>query len=106
MAAAHLEGETLTFPPVRWDWMLADIKSLGGPSYRQQAIELGVGWSTHQGWRAGAEPGDVRIIAGILAMHTKYCGDTATKMRCPYLVVLPDGATIPDRRKPYVMPEK
>ena len=64
---------------VNWVQVIEDIYN-AGINYNQISKQLGVGWSTVQGWRNGNEP---RHSTGssLLLIHTRACGSALTKQR-------------------------
>lgn len=59
--------------------LLADMKR-AGLSYKQQAERMGVGISTHNNWRQGAEP-RASFSDLIVELHTEICGPELTAKR-------------------------
>lgn len=71
----------ITILPLRVNWpiILRDIKSKG-LSYNQQALSIGVQYSTLQRWMSGAEPG-FTYGHSVLVLHSSVCGKPFTLKR-------------------------
>lgn len=71
----------ITIIPIRVDWsaILKDIKD-HGLSYNQQALSIGVQYSTLQRWMSGAEPG-YSYGHSVLILHSDVCGRESTLKR-------------------------
>jgi hypothetical protein len=72
-------SEYVYYREIDWVQIIEDIKD-HGCVYFDICRQLGVGWSTLQGWRKGSEP-RFSTGSGLLMMHAKICGTRLTKQR-------------------------
>lgn len=67
-------------PQIAWRCLLNDLRANGCSGYRV-AQEIGVGWSTVQGWRECKEDIGYGYGRALLRLHAKYCGAALTVQR-------------------------
>lgn len=79
-ALSAVLAEIIAPPQVNWRQILDDLRDHGCTGYRV-TIEIGVAWSTVQGWRECK--GDIGYGYGraLLRLHSKYCSAGMTLQR-------------------------
>lgn len=77
-----LPNQTPNMPPpmIYWRQILDDLRDYGCSGYKV-AQEIGVGWSTVQGWRKCKEDIGHGFGRALLRLHARYCGAALTIQR-------------------------